>query len=123
MAQSMPSFSTMLRKENHKPPSSLPSTLEMDSPAKCWSKANGVLSNSRGSKLVAQGRRGLMARKSYVSMEELKGLSIRFHTCVHDLSHNLKYIEDIPDVIFLEYTISELIQSQQQQYEQKTRTT
>ncbi|CAL2270172.1 unnamed protein product [Prunus armeniaca] len=53
MAQSVPNFSSMLRKENRKPPSSLPSTLEMDPLAKCWSKVNEVLLNSRGSKSVA----------------------------------------------------------------------
>ncbi|PQP92081.1 uncharacterized protein Pyn_30522 [Prunus yedoensis var. nudiflora] len=54
---------------------------EMTPPAKSWSKANGVLSNSRGSKSASAGEKrynnggGLMARKSYASMEELKGLS------------------------------------------------
>ncbi|KAL6283648.1 hypothetical protein ACE6H2_014577 [Prunus campanulata] len=73
----MPDFSAVLRKENRKPSSRLPSTLEMTPPAKCWSKANGVLSNSRGSKSgTAREKKynnggGLMAR-SYASMEELK---------------------------------------------------
>ncbi|CAB4295533.1 unnamed protein product [Prunus armeniaca] len=66
----MPNFSVVLRKENRKPSSRLSSTLEMTSLAKCWSKANGVLSNSRGSKLsTAREKRynngvALMARKS-----------------------------------------------------------
>ncbi|CAB4273594.1 unnamed protein product [Prunus armeniaca] len=81
VAQSVPDFSAVLRKENRKPPTRLPSTLEMTPPAKSWSKANGVLSNSRGSKSASAGEKrynnggGLMARKSYASMEELKGLS------------------------------------------------
>ncbi|KAM1596359.1 hypothetical protein PS2_031399 [Malus domestica] len=55
---------------------------EMATPAKSLAKAAyGVLSNSRGSKSASAGEErynncgGVMARKSYASMEELKGLS------------------------------------------------
>ncbi|KAL0010180.1 hypothetical protein SO802_005288 [Lithocarpus litseifolius] len=56
LAQSVPDFSATLRKENRKP-------------------------NSRGSKSANAGEKrgvggGLMARKSYASVEELKGLSL-----------------------------------------------
>ncbi|KAF5479912.1 hypothetical protein F2P56_000695 [Juglans regia] len=81
LAQSVPDFSAALRKENRKPVTTLPSVLEMTPPSKNWSKVNGVLSNSRGSKSASAGEKrgggagGLMARKSYASVEELKGLS------------------------------------------------
>ncbi|CAN6570175.1 unnamed protein product [Malus baccata var. baccata] len=82
LAQSVPDFSAVLRKENRKPPSRLPSMQEMTPPAKSSAKAaNGVLSNSRGSKSASAGEKrynnggGVMARKSYASIEELKGLS------------------------------------------------
>ncbi|KAM5579733.1 hypothetical protein ABKV19_009488 [Rosa sericea] len=79
VAQSVPDFSAVLRreKENRRPAT----RLEMTPP---WSKGNhgGVLSNSRGSKSASAGEKnrgnnggGLMARKSYASLEELKGLS------------------------------------------------
>ncbi|CAI0451025.1 unnamed protein product [Linum tenue] len=74
LAQSVPDFSATLRKENRKP-----------KPAPSGSKMQGVLS-SRGSKSVGSGEKrrgmgngggggGLMARKSYANLEELKGLS------------------------------------------------
>lgn len=82
VAQSVPDFSAVLRKEkeNRKPPTA---RLEMTPP---WSKGNhgGAVSNSRGSKSASAGEKnrcngggggGLMARKSYASLEELKGLS------------------------------------------------
>lgn len=73
VAQSVPDFSAVLRreKENRKPAS----RLEMTPP---WSKGNhgGVLSSSRGSKSAsAVEKNRLMSRKSYASLEELKGLS------------------------------------------------
>ncbi|KAK9923893.1 hypothetical protein M0R45_032291 [Rubus argutus] len=81
VAQSVPDFSAVLRKEkeNRKPPTT--TRLEMTPP---WSKGNhgGAVSNSRGSKSASAGEKnrcngggGLMARKSYASLEELKGLS------------------------------------------------
>jgi|UniRef100_A0A2N9IZH1 hypothetical protein len=80
LAQSVPDFSATLRKENRKPVNTLPPMLEMTPPSKNWSRVNGVLSNSRGSKSANAGEKrgaggGLMARKSYASVEELKGLS------------------------------------------------
>lgn len=75
LAQSVPDFSATLRKENRKPPAP---TLELTPPAaKQWSKTSGVLSNSRGSKSANAGeKRGvMMARKSYASIDELRGIS------------------------------------------------
>ncbi|KAF3434490.1 hypothetical protein FNV43_RR25593 [Rhamnella rubrinervis] len=81
LAQSVPDFSFALRKENRKPASTLPSMLEVTPPLKKGSKTSGILSNSRGSKSANAGDKrsnggGLMARKSYASVEELKGLSL-----------------------------------------------
>lgn len=74
LAQSVPDFSATLRKENRKPASG---ALELTPPAKNWSKTNGNLSNSRGSKSANAGeKKGMMARKSYASIEELKGMSM-----------------------------------------------
>ncbi|KAF4363288.1 hypothetical protein CsatB_027192 [Cannabis sativa] len=76
VAQSVPDFSAVLRKENRKP-SNLPPTMEMTPPGKTWSKVGSkVLTNSRGSKSANGGdKKSLMTRKSYASLEELKGLS------------------------------------------------
>ncbi|CAI0547618.1 unnamed protein product [Linum tenue] len=85
VAQSVPDFSAALRKENRKPPPSPAMAGNLTpSPCKSGSKVQGVLS-SRGSKSVGSGEKrrgvgngggsGLMARKSYASVEELKGLS------------------------------------------------
>jgi hypothetical protein len=75
LAQSVPDFSATLRKENRKP------RQELTPPSKNVSKTNnGFLSNSRGSKSANAGekRNGglLMVRKSYASVEELKGVSL-----------------------------------------------
>ncbi|KAJ6684354.1 hypothetical protein OIU85_007990 [Salix viminalis] len=75
LAQSVPDFSATLRKENRKP------RQDLTPPSKNVLKMNnGLLSNSRGSKSANAGekRNGglLMARKSYASVEELKGLSL-----------------------------------------------
>ncbi|KAL5538826.1 hypothetical protein UlMin_042755 [Ulmus minor] len=80
LAQSVPDFSAALRKENRKPSTALPSLLEMTPPSKNWSKVNRTLSNARGSKSASASDKrnnggGLMARKSYASLDELKGLS------------------------------------------------
>ncbi|KAJ0099571.1 hypothetical protein Patl1_21436 [Pistacia atlantica] len=74
LAQSVPDFSATLRKENRKP---VTGTLELTPPSKNWSRMNGNLSNSRGSKSANAGeKKGVMARKSYASIAELKGLSM-----------------------------------------------
>ncbi|KAK9272971.1 hypothetical protein L1049_003351 [Liquidambar formosana] len=84
LAQSVPDFSAVLRKENRKPATTLPSLLEMTPPpSKNYSRVNGVVSKLRGSKSANAGEKrgggggggGMMARKSYASVEELKGLS------------------------------------------------
>ncbi|XP_065857857.1 uncharacterized protein [Euphorbia lathyris] len=65
LAQSVPDFSATLRKENRKPP-------ELTPPSKKCSKVNTILSKSANG---GEKRNG-MARKSYASVEELKGLSM-----------------------------------------------
>ncbi|XP_022770052.1 uncharacterized protein LOC111313648 [Durio zibethinus] len=78
LAQSVPDFSATLRKENRKPP--VNDGIELTPPGKNWSKGNGVLSNSRGSKSANAGEkkgRLMMARKSYANVDELKGISMR----------------------------------------------
>lgn len=75
LAQSVPDFSCEFRKENRKPPP------ELTPPSKKWSKANRILSNFRGSKSASGGEKrngngGLLARKSYANVEELKGFSV-----------------------------------------------
>ncbi|CAI0451394.1 unnamed protein product [Linum tenue] len=86
LAQSVPDFSATLRKENRKPkPAPVMLGHLTPPPCKSGSKMQGVLS-SRGSKSVGSGEKrrgmgnsggggGLMARKSYANLEELKGLS------------------------------------------------
>lgn len=78
VAQSVPDFSSMLRKENRKPPPPMSAIMETTTPpAKSLSKAKS-LSNSRGSKSANAGdskKSVMMARKSYASLEELKGFS------------------------------------------------
>ncbi|XVF20777.1 hypothetical protein REPUB_Repub12eG0032600 [Reevesia pubescens] len=83
LAQSVPDFSATLRKENRKPPITSGIELTPPAPGKSWSKGNGAasLSNSRGSKSANAGEkkgqgRLMMSRKSYASVEELKGISL-----------------------------------------------
>lgn len=71
----MPDFSATLRKEKRKP------RQELTPPSKNVSKTNnGFLSNSRRSKSANAREKMngglLMARESYASVEELKGLSL-----------------------------------------------
>uniref|UniRef100_A0A9I9DU03 Uncharacterized protein n=1 Tax=Cucumis melo TaxID=3656 RepID=A0A9I9DU03_CUCME len=81
VAQSVPDFSAVLRKENRKPPPGMLSpVMEMTPPGKTWGKNMGGLStNSRGSKSASAGEKrggGLTTvRKSYAGFEELKGFS------------------------------------------------
>ncbi|KAK7381070.1 hypothetical protein VNO78_33594 [Psophocarpus tetragonolobus] len=73
VAQSVPDFSSVLRKENRKPVNTLPS---MTPPSK---SCNRVVLSSRGSRSVSGGEKkkggGVMARKSYACIDELKSLS------------------------------------------------
>ncbi|XP_050383085.1 uncharacterized protein LOC126799865 [Argentina anserina] len=78
VAQSVPDFSAVLRreKENRRPAT----RLEMTPPGSKINYYGGVLSSSRGSKSASAGEKnrgngGLMSRKSYANLEELKGLS------------------------------------------------
>ncbi|GMJ07827.1 hypothetical protein like AT5G38300 [Hibiscus trionum] len=77
LAQSVPDFSATLRKENRRPPG-----IELTPPptSKNWSKGNEAwLSNSRGSKSANAGEkkgRMMMLKKSYASVEDLKGISL-----------------------------------------------
>ncbi|KAL6324609.1 hypothetical protein AAG906_013422 [Vitis piasezkii] len=80
LTQSVPDFSAALRKENRKPANPLPAVLEMTPPATKSSKMYSVVAKLGGSKSASAGEKkggggGLMARKSYASVEELKGFS------------------------------------------------
>ncbi|GAU37787.1 hypothetical protein TSUD_158680 [Trifolium subterraneum] len=88
IAQSVPDFSSMLRKENRKPTNMLPtisSTATLTPPLKNKNKGCGVLSSSRGSSRsansAAEKKKGvggggiLMARKSYANFDELRSFS------------------------------------------------
>jgi hypothetical protein len=93
IAQSVPDFSSMLRKENRKPATNIlptiSSTATLTPPLKNKNKGCGVLSSSRGSSRsansAAEKKRGvggggggggiLMARKSFANFDELRSFS------------------------------------------------
>ncbi|XLU55566.1 hypothetical protein S245_050214, partial [Arachis hypogaea] len=81
LAQSVPDFSAVLRKENRKPVNALPSVMELTPPSKSYYSKGGVLSSSsRGSKSANAGEKKkgggiLMARKSYATMDELRNFT------------------------------------------------
>ncbi|KAK4367976.1 hypothetical protein RND71_011768 [Anisodus tanguticus] len=83
LAQSVPDFSSALRKENRKPPPSmLPSLKEKSAtPPPSGAKSGrfyGGVGSIGGSKSVNSGEKrtgGMMTRKSYANVEELKGLA------------------------------------------------
>ncbi|XP_004492948.1 uncharacterized protein [Cicer arietinum] len=87
LAQSVPDFTSLLRKENRKPTNLIPPTITTTPPllkSKSFNKGcGGVLSSSRGStsvnagekKRVAAGGGILMARKSYANIDELRSFS------------------------------------------------
>jgi len=84
VAQSVPDFSSALRKENRKPVNTLPSMTPPPSKSN-----NGVVLSSRGSKSVSGGEKkkggggSVMARKSYACIDELKGLSSAAATAIN----------------------------------------
>lgn len=86
LAQSVPDFSSVIRKENRKPMNALPPLLEMTPPSKNWPKVNAVASSGsgRGSKSANAGEKKgrMMVRKSYACVEELKGLSSASFTSI-----------------------------------------
>lgn len=88
VAQSVPDFSAVLRKENRKPTNFLPSVMETKTPppskSSFYKDNNMAGSSSRGSKsesakekkkTIGGGGSVLMGRKSYASLDELKSLS------------------------------------------------
>ncbi|XP_073128460.1 uncharacterized protein [Henckelia pumila] len=80
LTQSVPDFSSVLRKENRKPASPLPPINERSvTPPAGFLKSRRVLGNvGGGSKSTSSAEKrsgGLMARKSYASIDELKGMS------------------------------------------------
>ncbi|KAL2247015.1 uncharacterized protein LOC105176154 [Sesamum indicum] len=84
LAQSVPDFSSALRKENRKPVSALPPVAERSvTPPAGLSKSGGIYGKVGGGSKSANSAEkrsgGLMARKSYASMEELKGLAAAAH--------------------------------------------
>ncbi|CAK9150690.1 unnamed protein product [Ilex paraguariensis] len=75
LTQSVPDFSSALRKENRKPVNLLPAMMEKSVTPPTGSKY-GKLSGSKSANSGEKRSGGLMARKSYASMEELKGFSL-----------------------------------------------
>lgn len=80
LAQSVPDFSSALRKENRKPPPTMLPTLKEKSatPPPAGSKSGKFYGSIGGSKSVNSGEKrigGLMTRKSYANVDELKGLA------------------------------------------------
>lgn len=81
LAQSVPDFSSALRKENRKPPPTMLPTLKEKSatPPPAGSKSGKLYGGVGGSKSVNSGEKRIgglmMTRKSYANVEELKGLA------------------------------------------------
>lgn len=80
LTQSVPDFSSALRKENRKPVAALPPVAERSlTPPAGLSKSGSIYGKVGGGSKSANSAEkrigGLMARKSYASMEELKGLA------------------------------------------------
>ncbi|KAL2527918.1 hypothetical protein Fot_20519 [Forsythia ovata] len=80
LTRSVPDFSSALRKENRKPVSVLPPVMErsVTPPPAGWKNGMVYGKVGGGSKSVNSGEKrsdGLMSRKSYANMEELKGLA------------------------------------------------
>ncbi|XP_010552215.1 PREDICTED: uncharacterized protein LOC104822635 [Tarenaya hassleriana] len=86
LAQSVPDFSAVIRKENRRPatnPNALPRHLELTPPApssKIRNTAGLGSASARGSKSASAGEKksrvmGMAARKSYASIEDLKKIS------------------------------------------------
>ncbi|KAL8532006.1 hypothetical protein ACS0TY_008564 [Phlomoides rotata] len=79
LTQSVPDFSSALRKENRKPVNMLPPVAErsLTPPAKSVSVYGKVVLGSKSASSVEKrSGGGMMARKSYASMEGLKGLAV-----------------------------------------------
>lgn len=77
LAQSVPDFSSVIRKENKKPVNAPHPLLEMTPTSKNWPTVNTAASSTRGSKSANAGEKKgrTMVRKSYACVNELKGLS------------------------------------------------
>ncbi|KAL3527037.1 hypothetical protein ACH5RR_011693 [Cinchona calisaya] len=85
LTQSVPDFSSALRKENRKPPpAALPPMMDKSLTPPLRSKSgnggrfDGIMGKLGGSKSLNSGEKssgGLTARKSYASMEEFRGLA------------------------------------------------
>ncbi|XP_057492074.1 uncharacterized protein LOC130777678 [Actinidia eriantha] len=74
LTQSVPDFSSALRKENRRPVSALPPVAEKSLTPPLISKREKKFGGSRSAEKRSGGG-GVLARKSYASMEELKGFS------------------------------------------------
>ncbi|CAI9777699.1 unnamed protein product [Fraxinus pennsylvanica] len=80
LTRSVPDFSSALRKENRKPVAALPPVMErsVTPPPAGWKNGKVYGKVGGGSKSVNSGEKksdGLMSRKSYANMDELKGLA------------------------------------------------
>ncbi|GFY86783.1 hypothetical protein Acr_05g0004220 [Actinidia rufa] len=80
LAQSVPDFSSALRKENRRPASALPPVAEKSLTPPLISKREKKFGGSRSAEKRSGGG-GVLARKSYASMEELKGFFIGGSEC------------------------------------------
>lgn len=78
LTQSVPDFSSALRKENRKPVNMLPPVAErsLTPPAKSVSVYGKAVVGSKSASSVEKRSGGIMSRKSYASMEGLKGLGV-----------------------------------------------
>ncbi|PIA33335.1 hypothetical protein AQUCO_04100035v1 [Aquilegia coerulea] len=90
VAKSVPDFSSVLRKENRKPVSTFdltPPPSKNSSLSKLsrlgGSKSAGGCDKGYGGSGGGGGGKGVMARKSYASLEELKGLSSGFNSAIN----------------------------------------
>lgn len=104
IAQSVPDFSSMLRKENRKPTNiPQPSTTTLTPPLKNKNKGcvggGGVLSSSRGNSrsanAAAEKRKGggiLMARKSYANFDELRSFSSATANAINGEGRNSRVV-------------------------------
>lgn len=80
LTRSVPDFSSALRKENRKPVAALPPVIErsVTPPPAGWKNGKVYGKVGGGSKSANSGEKksdGLMSRKSYANMDELKGLA------------------------------------------------
>ncbi|XP_058740007.1 uncharacterized protein LOC131612220 [Vicia villosa] len=103
VAQSVPDFSSLLRKENRKPVSNNMQPTTLTPPLKNKNKGCGVMSSSRGGSRSVNGngekRKGygggggiLTARKSYANFDELRSFSSATANAINGESRNCRVV-------------------------------